>query len=226
MSEPAGDDYEGGDGGREEEVDVGEREGTGFEGEEGYGGEEEEEEEADKAEEEGNDEEEGGGAGVDEELEEMKRKVQEMENEAAKLKAMQQELQNEAAGDAKNTSDETSIYVGQVDYDATPEELQAHFAQCGTINRVTILCDKFTGKSKGYAYVEFEDKDSVANAVQLDNTIFKGRQLKVSAKRTNVPGRGGRGRGRFSRGRGRGFYRGYGYRGGYHRGRSRGYRPY
>ena len=40
-------------------------------------------------------------------------------------------------------------YVGQVDYEATPEELRAHFAACGTINRVTILCDKFTGHPKG-----------------------------------------------------------------------------
>ncbi|KAJ8598317.1 hypothetical protein CTAYLR_007545 [Chrysophaeum taylorii] len=160
-------------------------------------------------------------ATVDPELEEMKRKVQEMEDEAAKLKAMQQQLQDESQ---EKSADETSIYVGQVDYDATPEELQSHFSSCGTINRVTILCDKFTGKSKGYAYVEFEDKDSVANAVLLDNSIFKGRQLKVSAKRTNVPGRG-RGRGRFGgyRGRGRGGFRGYGR--GYYRGR-RGYRPY
>ena len=38
----------------------------------------------------------------------------------------------------------------QVDYSSTPEEIQAHFAACGTINRVTILCDKFTGHPKGY----------------------------------------------------------------------------
>ena len=40
-------------------------------------------------------------------------------------------------------------YVGQVDYEATPEELQAHFAPCGTINRVTIICDRVTGHAKG-----------------------------------------------------------------------------
>lgn len=36
----------------------------------------------------------------------------------------------------------TSIYVGQVDYSATPEELVSHFGACGTIERVTIMCDK------------------------------------------------------------------------------------
>ena len=40
----------------------------------------------------------------------------------------------------------------QVDYGATPEEIQQHFQACGTINRVTIICDKFTGHPKGYAY--------------------------------------------------------------------------
>jgi RNA recognition motif-containing protein len=52
--------------------------------------------------------------------------------------------------------DRNSIYVGQVDYSSTPEELLAHFESCGTVERVTIVCDKFTGKPKGYAYLEFQ----------------------------------------------------------------------
>jgi RNA recognition motif-containing protein len=51
--------------------------------------------------------------------------------------------------------DSRSVYVGNVDYGTAPEELQAHFASCGTIDRITILCDKWTGKPKGYAYVMF-----------------------------------------------------------------------
>ena len=42
-----------------------------------------------------------------------------------------------------------SSYVGQVDYAASPEELQAHFAPCGEVSRVTIMCDKMTGQPKG-----------------------------------------------------------------------------
>jgi len=38
-----------------------------------------------------------------------------------------------------------------VDYAVTPEELQNHFKDCGVINRITILCDKYTGQPKGYA---------------------------------------------------------------------------
>lgn len=42
------------------------------------------------------------------------------------------------------------LFCAQVDYGATAEELEAHFHGCGSVNRVTILCDKFTGHPKGY----------------------------------------------------------------------------
>ncbi|KAJ1020010.1 hypothetical protein NDA16_004291 [Ustilago loliicola] len=157
----------------------------------------------------------------DAEIEAMKQRVAEMEAEAAKLRELQQ-----AAGEAGGTGlhpteeereevDSRSIYVGNVDYGATPEEVQQHFQSCGTINRVTILCDKFTGHPKGYAYVEFADPSLVANAMVLNESLFRGRLIKVTAKRTNMPGmafrgRGrGRGRGRPFRARGRGRGRGY-----------------
>merc|ERR1711894_783526 len=84
--------------------------------------------------------------------------------------------------------DARSVYIGNVDYGATAEELEAHFHGCGSINRVTILCDKFTGHPKGFAYVEFTDKDSVQTAQALDDSLFRGRQIKVCSKRTNRPG--------------------------------------
>ena len=49
----------------------------------------------------------------------------------------------------KMQADASSIYVGNVDYGATAEELEAHFHGCGSVNRVTILCDKFSGHPKG-----------------------------------------------------------------------------
>jgi polyadenylate-binding protein 2 len=49
--------------------------------------------------------------------------------------------------------DARSVFVGNVDYAATPEDVQAHFAACGTILRVTILCDKITGHPKGYFHL-------------------------------------------------------------------------
>ncbi|KAG6359318.1 hypothetical protein INS49_012839 [Diaporthe citri] len=185
------------------------------------------------AEEEGNEE---------EEISAMKRRVAEMEEEAAKLREMQASLDNQAenAQESKTDVDSRSIFVGNVDYSASPEEIQAHFQSCGSINRVTILLDKFTGQPKGYAYVEFTEPSLVAQALVLNESVFKGRNIKVVPKRTNVPGmsrgrgggrggfRGGRGGPGFYGGRGgfvpRGGYRG-GYRGGF-RGAPRGFAPY
>lgn len=82
----------------------------------------------------------------------MKRRVAEMEEEAAKLREMQATLdqQTDAVRDEKEDIDSRSIFVGNVDYSASPEEIQAHFQSCGSINRVTILLDKFTGHPKGF----------------------------------------------------------------------------
>ena len=71
------------------------------------------------------------------------------------------------------------MYIGNVDYGATAEELEQHFHGCGSINRVTILCNKFDGTPKGFAYIEFVDKDSVETAMALDDSLFRGRQIKV-----------------------------------------------
>lgn len=53
---------------------------------------------------------------------------------------------------SKEEADNRSVYVGQVDYSATPEELQVHFKDCGTVNRVTILTDKM-GNAKVSALI-------------------------------------------------------------------------
>ena len=82
----------------------------------------------------------------------MKKRVQEMEEEATKLREMQANLERAAGNDLRESREDVdarSIFVGNVDYAATPEEIQAHFKTCGGINRVTILLDKFTGQPKG-----------------------------------------------------------------------------
>ena len=53
----------------------------------------------------------------------------------------------------KLEADGRSIYVGSVDYQSTAEELEQHFHGCGSINRVTIQCDKFSGHPKGLVHV-------------------------------------------------------------------------
>ncbi|XVF08549.1 hypothetical protein REPUB_Repub07fG0012700 [Reevesia pubescens] len=131
-------------------------------------------------------------------LEDMKKRLKEIEDEAGALREMQAKVEKEmgAVQDSSSASptqaekeevDSRSIYVGNVDYSCTPEEVQQHFQSCGTVNRVTILTDKF-GQPKGFAYVEFVEIDAVQNAVLLNESELHGRQLKVSAKRTNIPG--------------------------------------
>eukprot|EP00250_Pteridium_aquilinum_P012162 c20541_g1_i2 orf=177-836(+) len=148
------------------------------------------------------------------ELEEMKRRLKEMEEEAAALRDMQAKVEKEMgtvqdpmgaapSQASKEEADSRSVFVGNVDYSCTPEEVQQHFQSCGTVNRVTILTDKF-GQPKGYAYVEFVEVEAVPNALQLNESELHGRPLKVTAKRTNVPGM------KIFRGR-RGFNPYYGY---------------
>ncbi|KAJ2660604.1 hypothetical protein IW148_003735 [Coemansia sp. RSA 1199] len=163
---------------------------------------------------------------IDPELEELKNRMLEMEKEAQRLRELEENLTKEPNEDGQggdgdaDDADARSIYVGNVDYVTTPEELQEHFKGSGAINRVTILCNKFTGHPKGFAYVEFGTTDAVTKAQLLDGSMLHGRPLKVNPKRTNVPGVN-RGRGR---GRGYGFApRGRGFRG---RGRGAYYSPY
>ena len=125
-------------------------------------------------------------------METLKKKLEQMEEEAAKLNEMKEDLDKQLGPDGGKdeeeeaaATDDKSVYVGQVDYDATPEELQAFFQTCGTIERVTIVCDTYTRRSKGYAYIEFAEAEAVQNAVLLNDSAFRGRQLKVLPKRIN-----------------------------------------
>ena len=84
--------------------------------------------------------------------------------------------------------DKRSIFIGNVDYSASTEELREIFKECGNIERVTIPTDKYSMQPKGYAYIEFSDPTSVFKAQSLNDKAFKGRKLKVLPKRTNIPG--------------------------------------
>lgn len=101
---------------------------------------------------------------IQEDIAAMKKRVAEMESEAAKLREMQQTLdaESESLREDKEDIDARSIFVGNVDYGASPEEIQAHFQSCGSINRVTILLDKFTGHPKGCVFHTefFGDKEN------------------------------------------------------------------
>ncbi|XP_021863611.1 polyadenylate-binding protein 2 isoform X2 [Spinacia oleracea] len=153
-------------------------------------------------------------------VEDMRKRLKEMEDEAAALREMQAKVEKEmgavqdpaaVAADQANREevDSRSVFVGNVDYACTPEEVQQHFQSCGTVNRVTIRTNKF-GQPKGYAYVEFVEVEAVQEAINLSESVLHGRQLKVTAKRTNVPGMK-----QFRARRPSPFMGGYGFRGAY-----------
>ena len=125
------------------------------------------------------------------ELEVAKTRLRELEKQAEMIRQIQSNVDKHPLNislEDKLQADARSIYVGNVEYGATSEELALHFNLCGVVKRVTILCNKFDGHPKGFAYIEFTDTDSIQMALKLDESLFRGRQLKVMPKRTNKPG--------------------------------------
>jgi len=103
------------------------------------------------------------------------------------------------------------LYVGNLNFDTTEEGLKAFFAEAGPIDRVNVIRDKFTNRSRGFAFVEVSDEAVAKKAVEiLNGKQCDGRALKVNEARPMEPrsgGGGGRpgGGGGFGGGGGGGF---------------------
>jgi cold-inducible RNA-binding protein len=110
----------------------------------------------------------------------------------------------------------TTVFVGNVSYDATENELQDLFAQHGTVTDVNLMVDRITKKPRGFAFVSMESKEAADAAIRaLNGAELHGRKLTVNEARPREdrPPREGGGRGdRGDRGGGGGG--GGGYRGG------------
>jgi|SRR6185369_8943558 len=109
----------------------------------------------------------------------------------------------------------TKLYVGNLAFQTTSEDLQELFAQAGTVESASVVEDRMTGRSRGFAFVEMSTPEEAAAAIeQMNGKEVGGRALKVNeAKpRENRGGGGGGGRG-FGGNRGGGGYGG-GNRGG------------
>eukprot|EP00742_Colponemidia_sp_Colp-10_P007808 GILJ01008420.1.p1 GENE.GILJ01008420.1~~GILJ01008420.1.p1 ORF type:complete len:447 (-),score=97.61 GILJ01008420.1:216-1556(-) len=74
----------------------------------------------------------------------------------------------------------TSIFVGNLPFSISEEQLRQHFADCGKILNVRVVRDPQTSIGKGIAYLQFEEKDSIAAAVQKSKSKIDGRQLRVT----------------------------------------------
>ena len=87
------------------------------------------------------------------------------------------------------------LYVGNLSFHTTDSTLQQHFSQAGAVESVTLLVDKFTGRSRGIAFVEMAtDTDAQTAITQFDGKELDGRALKVNEARPReerAPGGGG-----------------------------------
>jgi RNA recognition motif-containing protein len=109
----------------------------------------------------------------------------------------------------------TKLYVGNLAFQTTSEELQQLFAQAGTVESASVVEDRMTGRSRGFAFVEMSSAEEATAAIdQFNGKEVGGRALKVNEAKPRENRGGGGGRG-FGGGGNRG---GYGNRGGGGRG--------
>ena len=118
----------------------------------------------------------------------------------------------------------TKLYVGNLSFQTTSDELKDHFAQAGTVESASVVEDRMTGRSRGFGFVEMATPEEAAAAIeQFNGKEFAGRNLTVNEARPRTdrgPG-GGYGGGGNRGGYGGGGGGGYGGGGGGGRGRDK-----
>ena len=104
------------------------------------------------------------------------------------------------------------LYVGNLSFRVTSEELQDHFGSAGTVESANVVMDRETGRSRGFGFVEMADEDSANTAIaQFNGQEFDGRNIVVNEARPREDRGFGGGNGG---GRGRGAGGGHNGRGG------------
>jgi len=90
----------------------------------------------------------------------------------------------------------TKLYVGNLSFNTTSQQLQDTFAQCGTVQSVSVVEDRETGRSRGFAFVEMSTNEEAAAAIsQLNGKDVGGRSLKVNEAKPREPRTGSSDRG-------------------------------
>jgi len=99
----------------------------------------------------------------------------------------------------------TNIFVGNLSYQTSQEDLHATFSQYGAVERVSIVTDRDSGQPRGFAFVEMTDASAAQTAItQLNGAELHGRALNVNEARHKPAGGGGSRGGGFNRGGGGG----------------------
>jgi len=77
-----------------------------------------------------------------------------------------------------------NIYVGNLPYTVTDDELKSVFSEFGQVDSAKIIMDRYSGRSKGFGFVEMNNNEEAENAIKsLDNQDLKGRNLRVNEAR-------------------------------------------
>ena len=77
-----------------------------------------------------------------------------------------------------------NIYVGNLPYSTTEDDLRGKFAEFGSVSSINLITDKFSGESKGFGFVEMDDNAAADAAIKaLNNTNLGGRNIKVNQAR-------------------------------------------
>jgi RNA recognition motif-containing protein len=80
------------------------------------------------------------------------------------------------------------IYVGNLNYETTEHELSDLFSQYGSVESVAIITDKFSGRSKGFGFVEMDDAENTSAAIAaLNGTVLGNRTLRVNEANSQKP---------------------------------------
>ena len=80
-----------------------------------------------------------------------------------------------------------SIYVGNLPWSATEEQIRNLFSQYGTVNSVNLITDRETGRARGFGFVEMAAADAAGAIEALDGTSLEGRNLKVNEAQPRAP---------------------------------------
>lgn len=87
------------------------------------------------------------------------------------------------------------IFVGNLNYDTSEDELRSAFAQFGEVARAQVIRDRETGRSRGFGFVEMADDETARRAIDgMNGSDLAGRRLTVNEARPRNPGGGGGGR--------------------------------
>ena len=89
----------------------------------------------------------------------------------------------------------SKLYVGNLAYAVTNEDLTELFGQVGAVEKAVVVTDKFSGQSRGFGFVEMADQDGATKAIEtLNESDLKGRRIKINQARDGGGPRGGGGR--------------------------------